>query len=95
MSPPLKGWRIFAVAVSFGSVFVGLYCLRIWALASSTNPVLLAPLFFLGLPLTFVGNVIDLFFLRAWKNPPAMVACYFLQWQIISLWIYRKGSAAL
>jgi hypothetical protein len=87
----MKGWRIFALAVSLASVAFGLYFLRIWALSSSGDAILLAPLFFLGLPLTFVGNVIDVCCLGIWEHPVAMVTCYFLQWQIVALWIYHKA----
>ena len=91
-------FKVSGILVSLGSAICGGY----WVLAfvRSTSPdkgLFLAPLFFCGLPLTFIGNLLGFGFLIAGKEfwyYALLITCYFVQWQFVARWLYRKGVYA-
>ena len=95
--PEPKILRVSGIAISLCSAAWGAYV--VLEFARSTSPdrsLLVAPLFFLGLPLTFIGNILGGLFLTAGKGLwycvlPTMI-CYFAQWQLVARWLYRKGA---
>ena len=91
--------RAVAISISIISAIFGSY----WVLQFSqcTSPdraVVIAPLFFCGFPLTFLGNLVSMILLTAgkgyWYDSLPIIICYFVQWQAISWYIYRKGVLA-
>jgi len=88
----LKASGIF---ISLGSALFGAYW--VWLFAGSTSPdraIHIAPLFFCGLPLTIAGQIVSFGFMTAgkgaWYSALPIMVCYFLQWQLIGFWFYRK-----
>jgi hypothetical protein len=88
--------KVSSILISLGSAIFAVY----WILkfASSTSPdrvLFVAPLFFCGLPLTIIGNVFGFVFQLAgkglWYYELPIIICYFIQWQFIARWLYRKS----
>jgi hypothetical protein len=93
-------YRLIGIVISLCSALWGLYWVyRFVRSGSPDSSLLIAPLFFFGLPLTFIGNMVGSVFLMAgkglWYCVLPTVICYFLQWQLIGLWFYRKGTYAV
>ncbi len=91
--------RLVGVLVSLGSAAFGIYWVIQFARSSSPDSSLLvAPLFFAGLPLTFVGNLIGVVFQmvgrEVWYGTIPTIICYFVQWQLVAWWFYRRGAYA-
>lgn len=87
------------ILISVSSVLLGIHWL--WQFAQSTGPdrsLFIAPIFACGFPLTVLGSFVAFGFTMAghglWYDAVPVFICYLLQWQLISLWLYRKGRQA-
>ena len=94
-----KALKVSGIAVSLGSALFGVYWVVVFVRSTSPDRELfLAPLFFCGLPLTFIGNLLGAVFLMAgkalWYHALPVIICYFAQWQFVARWLYRKGACA-
>ncbi|MGD1019601.1 MAG: hypothetical protein ABSA12_09805 [Verrucomicrobiia bacterium] len=89
--------KVSGLLVSLGSIAFGIYWVVQFGQSDSPDrSLLIAPLFFLGLPLTFIGNMVGGILLMAgkglWFYALPIMICYFGQWQLVARWLYRKGD---
>ena len=94
-----KVLRLTGAVVSLVSVAFGVYWVIRFARSSSPDSSLMvAPLFFAGLPLTFIGNLVGVSLLLAgksvWYCASPTIFCYFAQWQLLAWWLFRRSVHA-
>jgi hypothetical protein len=92
-----KIFRLSGILISLCSAAWGVYwVLKFAGSGSPDRSLLIAPLFFFGLPSTFIGHVIGVGFLMTgsgvWYCALPTIICYFVQWQLIAWWLYHKGA---
>jgi hypothetical protein len=95
-----KIFRLSGILISLCSAAWGVYWVLRFARSSSPDSsLLISPLFFLGIPLTFIGNMVGGALLMAgkglWYCVLPTIICYFAQWQLVARWLYRKGVNAV
>src|SRR5258708_7448280 len=94
-----RAFRIIGISISLCSLGLAAVCTAKFGLSNSPDrSVYLAPLFFLGLPLSFAGNIVSTIFIMSSKGPwyqalPIMIS-FLLQWQLVGWLLYRRGWTA-
>jgi hypothetical protein len=86
-----------AVTICVLSALLGLYFTILFARSHSPDRMIMIwPLFVLGLPLTFLGNIVGfaLMLLKSsqpWAYALPVILAFLLQWQAIAWWLWSRG----
>lgn len=84
--------KSLGLAISLGSALLGFYFVRGFGASHGPDYMLsVAPLFFLGLPTTILGNILGLFF-GVGGHAAGIILAYFAQWQFVAWRLYRIGE---
>ena len=85
------------IAIVVVSALLGLYFVVIFARSNSPDRMLtIFPLFLMGLPLTFFGNIAGFVLMwlmptRPWVYPLPIILSYLVQWQAVGWFLWARG----